>query len=152
MGRNGILKKHKLKINILDLVIFVVILCVVAVIIFRDTISEFFGAPQDITVKCSVTVMEVPFDESLLFGTGNNLKITASGHSVEAAISGRNTVNSEKKDCYDITVTVISDGYKKFGSFYTESGMKLSNGNRYEISIGDKTYAGYCVNVEKDAK
>ena len=36
------MEKRKFKINILDFVIFVVILCSVAVLVFRDTVNEFF--------------------------------------------------------------------------------------------------------------
>lgn len=149
MGRNGILKKSKLKINILDLVIFVVILCVVAVIIFHDTISEVFSEPQIVTIKYSVTVKEVPYYESNLFNAGNSIKISLSDVSAEAKIEDRLTDSSDKKDCYDITLTLTGEGYKKFGKVYTGSGIRLSEGQQYVISSGDKVYTGYCAAAEK---
>ena len=50
------MEKRKFKINILDIVIFVVILCSVAVLVFRDTVNEIFAKPVITTVEITVFV------------------------------------------------------------------------------------------------
>ena len=50
------MEKRKFKINILDIVIFVVILCSVAILVFRDTVNEIFTKPEITTLEIAVFV------------------------------------------------------------------------------------------------
>lgn len=134
--------KRKFKFNVLDLLILLLIVCMVAVMVFRDTITEFFGEPEIIPVRYSVIIKEVTREDAALFSEGVRIGI-ASGRSIsETVLETKTATLSQKDGCFDITVCVSGYGYKKFGKYYIGEGIRLSHENTYTVKLGEKEFFG----------
>lgn len=143
--------KHRLRINILDVLIFAVIICVIASLVFRDTIIEFFGEPEIIPISYSVTVSEVSRDYSALFSTGAEVTVSVGTVYAETTLVSKSASASAKDGCYDITIVLSGYGYKKLGKYYTSDGIRLSDGERYRVTIFDTVFEGSYKWVREDA-
>lgn len=144
------MEKRKFKLNILDFVIFVVILCSVAVLVFRDTVNEFFTEPEMTTLQITFFVdgednMELigsslGADAMLVHDTENEIQIAATVKSLKVA-PGSLTV-PQKGD-----VTVCITGYKRLGRFYTEGGERLYADEECILIIGETSIEGKVLSV-----
>ncbi len=141
------MQKQKFKINILDIAIFVVILCCVAVLIFRDTINDYFGEPE--ITHISVTVA---FENALPAAQVNATEgidavfkpIKNGDLKLDARI--RKLVVAE--DSVKSQITISCKGYKKLGRFYTESGELISLGSECSIGFAGAEANGKITKVE----
>lgn len=143
------MEKRKLKLNILDVAIVVVIICSLAVLVFNDTVHEAFGEPviQDIDVtlvfgsELSAEHMLLPTDSEVLISLSPE-----SGADVSALVSRIAAV--EKIDGNEVrTMTVRLKGYKKLGRFYTESGKLVALNGTYTVAINESSYSCNIKNV-----
>ncbi len=128
------MQKRKIKINILDVAIFLAIICSVAALFFRDTITEVFEQPEIATVEISLVAEKLPEDSSSFLVAGKEAVVKYSdgdGTKINANLKSVKT-DSEGKT----TFTVVCSGYKKLGRYYTESGEKLNINGDYVLNFG----------------
>lgn len=147
------MEKRKFKINILDFVIFVVILCSVAVLVFRDTVNEVFTKPEITTLEVSVFIDGADVcalagesagkDVVFITDVKNELQCNANIKAFQAAL-GSLTVPQKGE------VSIRLSGYKRLGRFYTEDGTRLYIDSECAIIIGDNTIVGSLVSVGID--
>lgn len=138
------MQQRKLRLNILDIAIFVAVICAIATLVFRDTIHEAFSDPEIVTL--SVTVRVNNADESLKTEfEKKNADFSLNGRVVEVPISKTeiSTVTNEA------SILFTCRGYKKLGRFYAENGDRLKLGNECRLTVGDKTVS--CVIEEVKA-
>ena len=145
------MEKRKFKINILDVVIFVVILCSVAVLVFRDTVNEVFTKPEVTTLEAVIFVndadgcaaLQASLDQSVSFepDVRNDLKIGA--RVIEFKAMSNLLAEARKGE-----VKVVLTGYKRFGRFYTEDGTRIYSDAECAITVGDKKIVGTLLAVE----
>ena len=141
------MQKRVFKFNILDLVIFIVIICAIAVLVFRSNINEMFEGTESVTLEISLDVA----GEDNVSQTLDSLSKTV----MFEPESGKDTVievnvaeveiSPDSKDHPDeARVVVACIGYKKLGRYYTENGERiynntesalLINGNRVECKV-----------------
>lgn len=125
------MEKRKLKFNVLDIAIITVIICAIAVIVFRDVIHDAFGNPEieplSVTVAFEeeIEVPEFDSDESISVVLDNGYGETVTAN-VERAEEGE--------------LAFVVNGYKKLGRFYTESGELISLGSECELKSGENVY------------
>lgn len=120
------MQKRRLKFNIIDVAILVVLVCSVCSLIFRDNIVEIFGTPEIESVEIKVCAENNGnLSESLISGAvmelhfGNNMKAQAVVSSTEVSDDGK------------IYVKASLNGYKRLGRFYSENGNPFEIGNEY---------------------
>ncbi len=142
--------KRKYKFNIIDLLILLLVVCVSLVVVFRDTVTEFFGEPEIIPVRYSVTIKEVSREDASLFTEGARLGISSGRTIAETVLETKTAILSEKEGCFDVTVCVSGYGYKKFGKYYTGDGMRLADGSTYTVKLDEKEFLGVFGSVLMD--
>lgn len=144
------MEKRKFKINILDFVIFVVILCSVAVLVFRDTVNEVFTTPEVTTLevvffidgedKCDIIRESLNTDVVFISDVKNDIQTNAKLAHFKAAL-GSLTV-PQKGD-----VSIKISGYKRLGRFYTEDGTRIRTDSECAIIIGEERIDGELLSV-----
>lgn len=146
------MQKRKFRLNILDVAIFVAILCSVAVLVFRDTINEVFSDPEIVMLEVTFAVdgeeavsvvrkaksTTVPFE--LL--SESEMELDVEIVKVEAEL-GSLTVPKKAK------VTVMFTGYGKLGRYYTENGERIYIGEKCAVTVGDAHVEGVLVSARK---
>ena len=144
------MEKRKFKINILDIVIFVVILCSVAVLVFRDTVNEIFAKPVITTVEITVFVngeeecaaVSSLLDNNVVFVPDNKNDFTLNAKVVEfKAVSDIHT-EAKKGE-----VKIQLSGYKRLGRFYTEDGTRIYTGTECAFVVGEEKINGNLLNI-----
>lgn len=132
------MQKRKYKLNALDIAIFIVVLCSVAVIMFRDSISGFLGTTEVSMIDITLTVEKDSSSQGALITTGKSVVFEPEASTdikadalVKKALESKGIENSD--DEFVITCT----GYKKFGRFYTENGDRISIGEDSKITIDE---------------
>lgn len=144
------MEKRKFKINILDFVIFVVILCSVAVLVFRDTVNEVFTKPETTTLEITFFVegegecalIRESLGEETVFipGEKSEIQVNANLTSFNAAL-GSLTVPQKG----DVSITI--NGYKRLGRYYTEDGTRIYIDSECAIFIGESRIVGSLISV-----
>ncbi len=123
-----------MKINVLDIAIFVAIICSVAALFFRDTVTEIFEQPEIATVEISVLADTLPEDSSSFLVAGKEAVLKYSdgdGSKINVTLK---SVKTDSKG--NTTFTVVCSGYKKLGRYYTEGGEKLNINGEYALNFG----------------
>lgn len=130
------MQKRKVKLNILDIAIFAVIICSVLVLIFRDTIGEFFGKPEIAALEVHVTSVSADNNVNDLFAVGSTVTFTPQrgGKQVQAVVTSATKSFDGKAE-----FTLSCNGYQRLGRFYTENGEQLSQGGECSLSFGAST-------------
>ena len=146
------MEKRKLKLNILDIAIVVIIICSAAVLMFRDTINEFFSEPEMATINVtffvdgedSVILSQNALGKTVTFVVDDENEFSIEGRviSVKAA-PGSLTVPKQA----EVTVSIV--GYKKLGRHFTESGERIYINSECAFVNGETTVEGVVVSVEK---
>lgn len=132
------MQKRKLKINILDVAIFVAIICSVAALIFRDTISDVFSKPEIAALEIAVVVENLPEDRVALFKEGGEVVLEPES---DSAVQITAKIKSCKREASGrATVVLACSGYKRLGRYYTESGEKLTLNGPYRTVSGDSSF------------
>ncbi len=134
------MQKQKFKLNVLDVVIVVAIICSIAVIGFHDYISEIFSKPEIAPVTAVVVINndvqnqdeKFKIGESVSLDLGNNIKIQAVIVSFEKRESGNQ-------------VGLSFNGYERMGRYYSELGVQIKWGEFYTLDIN-----GEIVSVKVD--
>lgn len=143
------MQKRKLKLNIIDIAIVVVVLCSIAVIAFRDTIGDFFGKPDIMAIEVEFSGQMTDDAAKSSFVVGTTFGLTSdSGVNVQMIIT-----NVDIYENGDATIKASLNGYKKLGRFYAENGDLLEFGNGFELSANGQELSCALDNVEfQDAK
>jgi len=132
--------KRKFKINILDIAIVVAIVCSVATVMFRDTISEAFGKPEITTLEMTFAVPEDSEEGIDHLATTAELYLQLDSESEETV---KVTLQSMKQDASGgATVTVTCMGYRRLGRFYSEDNQKIEINREYAILASDAQIYG----------
>lgn len=127
------MEKRKLKVNVIDIAIIVAILCSITVIVFRDVIHDAFGTPEIVELNVTVDTGEMLVEEFgleqddavvLILDSGNGASISMTAESIE-----------------ENALTLVCNGYKKLGRFYTESGELIGLGSECEYESGETSYS-----------
>ncbi len=144
------MEKRRFKLNILDFVIFVVILCSVAVLVFRDTVNEIFTEPEMTTLEVTFFVDGADKIESIRSAVGaeaffvpdaeNDTQVAASVSGIKIA-PGSLTVPQKG----DITVRI--SGYKRLGRYYTENGIRIYTDTECIFGVGESHIEGKIISV-----
>lgn len=144
------MQKRTFKFNILDLVIFVVVICSVAVLVFRGTINEAFEETSLATLEVRVAVNgEVSVSKSLeamskvvVFEPETNKETAFEVNVVEVDIlPGSITVPNKAE------VTVVCVGYEKLGRYYTENGERIYNNTQCSFVIDGERIEGNVISI-----
>lgn len=123
------MQKRKLKLNILDVTLVILVICATVALIFRDTVNDALTKPEIILLEVTVTSDKNENSEAIL-SVGNLVTLEANAHLqavVSKSLPGDNSVNA----------VLTCNGYKKLGRYYTENGDLLSPGTEFAVSIGD---------------
>lgn len=129
------MEKRKLKINILDVAIFVVVVCAVLVLVFRDNISDTFGKTEIVSLELELTAESVSPNAGNLFKTGSAIVLepsNGSGEKLQAVV-----LSSEFSESGKAEIILSCNGYKKFSSYYTENGTELVISSDCAVAISD---------------
>ncbi len=134
------MQKQKFKLNVLDVVIVVAVICSIAVIGFYDYISEIFSKPEIAPVTAVVVVNndvqnqneKIKIGEWIALDLGNNIKIQAVVVSLEEK-EGRSQIG------------LSFNGYERMGRYYSELGVQIKWGEFYTLDIN-----GELVSVKVD--
>ncbi|MBR5285602.1 MAG: hypothetical protein IKU30_01770 [Clostridia bacterium] len=144
------MEKRKFKINILDIVIFVVILCSVAILVFRDTVNEIFTKPEITTLEIAVFVngeencsaVSALLDKNAVFVPDNKNDFTVNVKVVEF-----NAASDLHTDAKKGEVKIQLSGYKRLGRFYTEDGTRIHTDTECAIVINNGKINGTLLTV-----
>ncbi len=126
------MEKRKFKLNVLDVVIFIAVVCSVVALVFRSDINAALSKPESVIITVNVTAVN---DENArvyaesIFDIGNNITFDINTQT-RAVVSQTNQENL-------LDATVILNGYTKLGRCYTESGDLLEIGTNCTILYGD---------------
>ncbi|MBO4276940.1 MAG: hypothetical protein J5925_00905 [Clostridia bacterium] len=129
-------KNRKFRINMLDIAIIAAVICVAAIIVFRAEINELIGTPEIATVQIQLTADEVPAETAKTLKSGDSATLIYEGEQGELplAISEvRYTSPAGGGDTVKLELTVETKGYQRFGTYYTEQGVKLGYGSEFAV-------------------
>lgn len=148
------MQKRKLKFNILDLAIIVVVICSVAVLAFRDTISEIFEEPQMVTLEVTVDINGAETvrnalsskEKTVMFEPESGEETVFEMYVKEIEIlPGSVTVPERAR----VTLTCV--GYSKLGRYYTENGERIYTNTDCAYILSDIRTEGTVILIEKEA-
>ena len=128
------MQKRKTKINILDIAIRLAIICSVAALIWRDTISEAFGKPEIVTLETTVVAEKLREEDTAIFKNGESVIITIDSEGkteINAKIASVKTDKSGK-----VTMVLTFDGYRSLGRYYNEQNQKITVKSACVAKIG----------------
>ncbi|MBQ9848073.1 MAG: hypothetical protein IJO64_03325 [Clostridia bacterium] len=131
------MQKRKFKLNILDIAIFVAVICAIATLVFRDTIHEAFSEPEIGTL--SLTAHASNADESLKAEFENQTAEFFVNNGNGGTISVPITKLELSGETNGAVISFTCRGYKKLGRFYTENGERLSIEGECKFTVGEKT-------------
>ena len=143
------MKKHRIRLNLLDLVIVLCLLCTVALLVFRDEVNELLGEPNIDSVELHISSAGVPDSEARTFKSGDRVGVSLSedGDPVQCEITAvRFTPNND--GTVDLELAVIISGYRRVGVYYTESGEKIVYGSPVYIALEEGTLTLYADRAE----
>lgn len=124
------MEKRKLKLNVLDVAIIVVVICAVVALVFRGTVKDAFNEPEMVKLKVVVTTDKANTATAEIFKLNNTVYI-----------DGDNQLQSEvvrvDEDENELIVILECKGYKKFGRIYTEHGEQLSGVSECTVQYDD---------------
>ncbi len=134
------MEKRKLKLNVLDFAIFAVIICAVAVLIFRDVIHDAVGKPEIVELCVTVELNDkVPATLENAESTTLNLDIDSDSNS---------DVTVLVDDVMYKTAVVRFNGFKRLGRYYSESGDLIKPTEACSISFDEAYYDATVKSVE----
>lgn len=137
------MQKRKLKLNIIDIAIVVIVLCSITVIAFRDTIGEFFGKPDIAEVEMFFNADMTDEAKKACFIIGTTVDVTSnSGVNVRMIIT---KVEHDENGFAGIKASL--NGYKKMGRFYAENGDLLEVNSVFEFSANGQKLSCELQNV-----
>lgn len=125
--------KRKLKLNILDIVIVVAVICSVGAIIFRDYIGDLFVTPEVSDIEIVVVCEDINQFNKNLFVVSNSLTLVSDdGDSYSCVSKG---CDPESK-----TVTLTMRGYERFKLLFGENGIRFDPSDDMLIKVGSLEY------------
>ena len=130
------MQKRKYKLNALDIAIFIVIICSVFVIMFRDSISGFLGTNEISMIDITLAIENDSASQNVLISTGESVIFEPEASTdikADALVKKAPETNENSNTEFVITCT----GYKKFGRFFTENGDRISIGSDCKINIDE---------------
>ncbi len=140
------MQKRKTKINILDIAILLAIICSVAALIWRDTISEAFGKPEIVTLEMTVVTEKLKEEDVAVLKNGESITVSVDSEDkteINAKITSVKTDKSGK-----VTMVLSFDGYRSLGRYYNEQNQKITVNAACTAKLGDKQYKATLQSVE----
>lgn len=126
------MQKRKLKLNVLDVTIVILIICAIAALAFRETIGDLFSKPEIAVIEVTVIADRADGATDGVLSVGNTVTISSKTQ-LQAVVSGTDVTETE------IKAVLTCNGYEKHGRFYTENGDLLDIGVRYSVRFGEAT-------------
>lgn len=145
------MQKRKFKLNIIDIVIFIVVVCSVAIIAFRDTINEALTKPEMENVRVTVSIYGSVNVERLSDSKGKTVVYqpnTENDLAFEMTIFAVDIKENAYAAPNHVEITLECSGYKKFGRFYTENGDRVYVNTECAFTYGDVRIPGDVVSAE----
>lgn len=145
------MQKRKFKLNIIDIVIFIIVICSVAIIAFRDTINEALTKPEIEKVRVTVSVYGSVNVERLADSKGTVVVYqpnTENDVTFEMNIVAVDIEENLYTAPNHVEITLECSGYKKFGRFYTESGERVYINTNCAFTYGEVIITGDAVSAE----
>lgn len=134
------MKTKKFKLNILDLAIFVAVICAFAVLFFRDTINEFLTKPEIVTYQVNISVDGAGNVENALPAAGKSVYFEAEdaeGERIEMTLASVEAEPNPVAASSHAEAVVVFKGYQRFGRYYTENGERIYNNSDCIFYYGD---------------
>lgn len=138
------MQRRKLKLNIVDIAIVVIIICSLSVIAFRDTIGDFFGKPDIMPIEIEFSGQISDENAKSSFAVGKTVGLTSnSGVNLQMIITG---VTFDENGT--ATIKTSLNGYEKLGRFYAENGDLLDIEGEFSMSANQHDLQCKLKNVE----
>ena len=146
------MQKRAFKFNSLDLVIVFVVLCSIAVLVFRDTIHDAFEEATPVTLEIAVEVngeFEVAKSQSavskaVVFEPQTDSDIAFEVNLAEVYILPGSVTVPNKAE-----VTLVCIGYEKLGRFYTEKGERIFDKNDCVLIVDGESIDGTVISIKE---
>lgn len=149
------MQKRPFKINILDVVIFLVVICSVLVLIFHETITEVFEEATMVTLEVNVVVEGEENVLTLLGAMDSKLAFEPrvdDDVAVEMKLTDSKILPGSVTVPNKIEVTLSCIGYEKLGRYYTESGERIYNNTECTVIIDGTDIVGNVVHIAEKAQ
>lgn len=146
------MQKRKFKINILDIVIFVVVLCSVALLIFRDTVSEAIQKPETGILDIQITVDGEENVRTLLNAKGDTVDIKPKSDEdlkISATIIDVSLVQRAFVTPTKCVITVYCSGYERLGRYYSENGKRIYENSECVVLLGETEIIGQVGSIDE---
>lgn len=136
------MQKRTFKFNLLDFVIIFVVLCSIAVLVFRDTIHDAFEEATPVTLEVtlevngevSVSKAQSAVSKTAIFEQKIDAETVFEVDVAEVTVlPGSLTVPNRAE------VTVVCIGYEKLGRFYTENGERILDNTECVLIINGES-------------
>lgn len=146
------MQKRNFKFNVLDLVIFVVVICSVAVLVFRGTINEAFEDATLVTLEVRIAVegeLSVAKSQASLSKTAVFEPEADDSTAFEVNIADVHILPGSVTVPNKAEVTVMCMGYTKLGRYYTENGERIYNNTECAFIIDGERIEGKVILIEE---
>ena len=132
---------RKFRINILDIALIAVLICVVAVLVFRGELNAIFGNPAVRDIKLVLVSDDTSDENARAFRSGESATVAfgEKGEPVAALITGVRISAPADEDAATVHLELVLEikGYRRLGVYYTEDGIKLLYGTSCSVSTGE---------------
>lgn len=142
--------KQKIKFNILDMLIILLIAAALITFIFRNSISEWLSGDDGEEITYTFIIRNTHESIYRLLETDQVLTESQSGKNAGriSAITAKNTVKTEQvrdedggyrdiqitvADRYDVTVSAVGDGYHSENGTYLKGNILIAAGKEYTL-------------------
>ena len=130
------MKKRRLRLNILDIVIFAAVLCAVALVVFSNEIDELLGEPNIKPIELQLNASGISQEAAHSLKSGDNILLYFTDSEPNENTAYSSAVITEvriyqtggEEDAADVGMSVILQGYRRIGVFYSENAQKLTYG------------------------
>lgn len=149
------MQKRKFKINILDIVIFIVILCSAALLIFRDVVDEALKKPETVSFDLLIHVEGAGNVDDAVKTEGQTVlfePMIGEELQIEMTVATVDVKENPVAASNECTVTVAFTGYKRFGRYYTQNGERIYDNAECAFVYGETQIQGTVVLIEESAK
>lgn len=161
MSINMSSSKSRVRFNILDIIIIVILIALIAGLFFRNNIIEMLNTDESTTITYTFEIKEL--DSSRFSYLKHNTLLTeresggamgrvisiSSSKSVakEYAVDG-SIVNIEKNGYYDVVVKAAADGFKSDTGIFLNGDLLIAPGMNCEIVTETSVYKATILSVD----
>ncbi len=146
------MQKRMFKFNILDIVILIVVICSIAVLVFRDTINELFDEATMVTLEVTVSVDgEDNVEKALGFLSKSVIFEPRSdkGTAFKVNVADVSVLSDSDAAPNEAEVVVACIGYEKLGRYYTKNGERIYNNTECAFVINGERVVGNVISIDE---